>query len=478
MRALALIAALGIAVAGCGKTLTCKPGTILVTVHLDSSIADADQLDVTITVGSGASPTTVDKTIPHQPGATSGTLEVDFSKYPSGSTVKISVTALRAGAPVGSASGSVVLDAGCGSIKLSVGVGSSDGGNDLSASVDDLAMPDLAGADASPTPDLSTADLTQVDLAETPDLFQGTFCDGGGECTSTFCATTPEGSHVCCDSLCTSPCVGAAQCRGGTCSVAPAGAPGSPACGNYVCDGVKKACPTTCTDNSTCSGGHCCNGANCGTIGSDTNCGAGCTNCTLNGNGSIHCIGGTSCGCSGNADCGSDKYCDGATHTCQVCGITTACGNSCQDCTGNSNGMACLGTAPNQQCGCNTDADCPGGTRYCGNANRCVALRLPGNTCNPGDCAPTNPGCAECPQTTGPSPSPCPTSGVSANMCPLCWTDADCGPSSYCGKKSGSKVQCNPQLTTGGLCNENNCMVPGCLECAGPPPSPCPGSTC
>jgi len=360
-------------------------------------------------------------------------------------------------------------------------VGSSDGGDDLSASVDDLAVPDLASADASPPPDLSTADLTPADLAEVPDLFQGTFCDGGGECASTFCATTPEGSHVCCDSVCTSPCVGAAQCRGGTCSVAPAGAAGAPACGNYVCDGVHKTCPTTCSDNTNCSGGHCCNGASCGAIGSDTNCGDGttsCVNCTANLNGSIHCLGGTSCGCTGNGDCGSDKYCDGATHTCQVCNITTECGSACQDCTGNISGKACLGSAPNQQCGCNIDADCPV-NRYCAFNNRCQPLVAPGTSCIPaGDCASTNPNCREC-VSTGPSPSPCPTTGQFAGFCPQCYSDADCPGSTYCGKHNGGggkAAMCVSRIASGITCNDSNCMVPGCIQCASTPIAlPCPG---
>jgi hypothetical protein len=103
---------------GCGNTLDCKQGTLLVHVTIDSSLA-ADSLTVSFS-GVAASPV---KAPSYQVGATSGSIEIDFAPgdYPAGKTIAATVEAASQGAIVGrGTSPSLMLDDRCGALLVAV----------------------------------------------------------------------------------------------------------------------------------------------------------------------------------------------------------------------------------------------------------------------------------------------------------------------------------------------------------------------
>lgn len=101
---------------------------------------------------------------------------------------------------------------------------------------------------------LSSSVLAQV--------IQGAHCDLNNICAEgLFCV-----DGYCCNTECSGPCeacngsdrriVGA---RNGTCSPAPAGFPGDPSCGKYVCDGTPIGiCPIRCASSQNCARGYYC----------------------------------------------------------------------------------------------------------------------------------------------------------------------------------------------------------------------------
>jgi hypothetical protein len=93
---LCLVALLATAV-GC-QTAVCKPDTILLTIVFDDTTRFADQLYIDVSIGAGAPKRTI---LHHEAADAEGTVEIDFpngSGYPYGQPVKLTVTALRAGA--------------------------------------------------------------------------------------------------------------------------------------------------------------------------------------------------------------------------------------------------------------------------------------------------------------------------------------------------------------------------------------------
>jgi hypothetical protein len=88
-------------------------------------------------------------------------------------------------------------------------------------------------------------------------LRAGRACSAGSDCQSGFCA-----DGVCCDSTCGDACSVCAAAHGapadGTCGPAPAGAPGTPACGAYTCNGAQLSCPAACAADADCASGFTC----------------------------------------------------------------------------------------------------------------------------------------------------------------------------------------------------------------------------
>jgi hypothetical protein len=144
MRAAILFALLA---AGCA-TRACREGTVFLTIAYDATSATADRVDLEIAAaGTSASPS-----VPHDPGAATGTVEIDFPNgYPSG-PIGILLTARKAGAVVGTGMLNEPLSPGCSALSVVVSAsGGSDGGK-----TQDLAGIDLIGL----LPDASRPPIT------------------------------------------------------------------------------------------------------------------------------------------------------------------------------------------------------------------------------------------------------------------------------------------------------------------------------
>jgi hypothetical protein len=114
-----------LAAAGCGGTKACKQGTLFVSATFDGPSSGADEVDVEVTVAGGS---TKSKTVTHSAHASTGSVEVDFSPYPEGKSVDVTLIArLKGGAQVGMGHGTVSsLASGCG--VLAIAIGATDGG--------------------------------------------------------------------------------------------------------------------------------------------------------------------------------------------------------------------------------------------------------------------------------------------------------------------------------------------------------------
>jgi hypothetical protein len=108
----ALLGGLGLASA-CRSTNPCKAGTLLVDVTLDATTSAADGIDVAVVIAGGGA--NQPSTVPHQAGATSGTIEIDFpGGYPTAQSVQVTLTARKSGKAIGMASATVSsLASGC-----------------------------------------------------------------------------------------------------------------------------------------------------------------------------------------------------------------------------------------------------------------------------------------------------------------------------------------------------------------------------
>jgi hypothetical protein len=139
MRAIPIAIALTLLL-GCTKVRPCKNGTALLTVNYEGDATSADQLRLDISVNGGAAETT---TLNHSSGASTGTVEVDFSgSYPTGATMDIVATALSNGNVVGMTTDSVAVVAGCTNAQLTIGGTGQEA--DMAGGSDGGANPDLA----------------------------------------------------------------------------------------------------------------------------------------------------------------------------------------------------------------------------------------------------------------------------------------------------------------------------------------------
>ena len=142
------VVAAPVLLAGC-KDATCKNGTVFVRMHWTPDVADADSIDVAVVVDGGL------PTITHVARPSSGgfaSIEIDFSTYPAGKRVSVTVSANKGDTVVAVEAGSMTLRSSCGALDLADT--SSMSGEDMSAVAGD------GGGD----------DMTTVDLATPPDL--------------------------------------------------------------------------------------------------------------------------------------------------------------------------------------------------------------------------------------------------------------------------------------------------------------------
>jgi hypothetical protein len=106
------------ALAGCGGgTRACKQGTLFVTVTFEGATRDADQVTVAVTVEANTKTTSRNRTA----GRSTDTIEIDFSPYPAGKPVAVTVTAFAGNAPIGTTGTSVsALREGCDTLMISI----------------------------------------------------------------------------------------------------------------------------------------------------------------------------------------------------------------------------------------------------------------------------------------------------------------------------------------------------------------------
>jgi hypothetical protein len=185
---------------------------------------------------------------------------------------------------------------------------------------------------------------------------KGEDCAAGVECASGNCVDL-----VCCDTLCDGACDTCHQTGAvGTCSNAPLGSVGAPACGIYLCSGAAPDCPTACTSSAGCAATHYCQVDACVPRLDD---GEVCTLAEQCKN--SHCVGGTCC----------DTACTDSCHGCAVTDHLGACwiaaNDSCDDqdpCTFDDV--------------CQTDGTCAGWDNTC-SSDACVARACNGTgTCD------------------------------------------------------------------------------------------------
>lgn len=162
MRRLVAVAALaGLLVGGC-RVRPCREGTVLLTIKLPNSIADADRFEISATVGTSS----LAAHATHPRGQGEGSLELTFpGGYPTGQTAQLDVTALRDGALVGRAHGTVALGDGCASFTIVLGDQTvDDAGMPLDLTLVDLTGADLAGGDLAGADLTSPGDMAMLDL--------------------------------------------------------------------------------------------------------------------------------------------------------------------------------------------------------------------------------------------------------------------------------------------------------------------------
>jgi hypothetical protein len=175
-------------------------------------------------------------------------------------------------------------------------------------------------------------------------LLFGLACGSSSECALGNCV-----DDVCCDSAC------AASCRvcdlagsEGTCALAPAGHPGAPSCGLYVCDGSEDDCPTSCNGDEDCSQNAYCDGSSCvpkldpaAPCDDDGACLSG------------HCVEQICC----------DSACDRSCGSCTLPGTEGTCSPLAQGQAGEPacEGFVCDGVGLDCPAGCIDDEACPDG---------------------------------------------------------------------------------------------------------------------
>jgi hypothetical protein len=324
-------------------------------------------------------------------------------------------------------------------------------------------------------------------------------CNGANACglktgqsstVASACATGDAKDGFCCNAACSNSCQVCSAALGasanGTCTTAPMGYAGNPACGSGIaCTGLMNAntCPgTACTSDANCVAGYYC--ASTGT--------AGVGSCQLQR------TKGAVCNIATGGDCESPpcSECGGSTCVDSVC-----CGSSsCPACEACSTALAPGGT--NGTCspvtkGTDPHTSCNGSTQTCNGSGACALKNgqaatlatacASGNLAN-GVCCNTACGvlgCDVCTAALGTSPdgtcgaakagsvgapscSPLVCDG-SGETCPTtCAGDDNCASGFYC----GSDKTCHARKGTGSTCNVGTASAPadcaqgGCHECA------------
>jgi hypothetical protein len=447
--------------AGCRSTATCRPNSLFVKLKFGTDAAQADALEVTLTVdGKDFVATTAYKG--------GETLEVTFpkGKYVAGEKVRLLLVAERHGQELARVSrDDLILPASCAAVQLSIG--HIDGG-----------------------------------------LENGAACSSGDQCKSTFCV-----DHFCCNSQCAGQCeacdVGSSE---GQCVAVSSGLPhGS----RPACAGQGSSCAGTCTATArnactypgpsvTCSDQSCT--GNTKYLASGCDQAGGCrTQETLTcpqGCDGNDCVG----ACQGDNDCGdpSFPYCDRGVCTAgkprgrdcangSECNSTfcadgfccdTACDGQCESCAESGNIGTCVfrvgevvtGHTPSRTA-CAGTAECLGSCN--GTSKSCnypdSSITCGAETCSNGKLL--HIGACD---AAGGCPQPmedCPNGACDSqnpNVCGPCMSDQDCGNTRWC--DTGT---CVPQRDLGGSCTSvNQCASGFCVSSVGGGGKICCASSC
>jgi hypothetical protein len=314
-----------------------------------------------------------------------------------------------------------------------------------------------------------------------PQLAQGQACSpltdcvepGCRECASGFCT-----DGFCCASLCRDGC-DVCNASPGQCTLAPAGSPGAPGCGAYLCSGSAATCPTTCAGPADCAptfycaggaclpkrpaGQSCASGAECttGFCGNAVCCAASCNlpcnRCDAAGGCGVAPAGAVSAACAG--------------FTCN--GSSANCPTSCADASGCAPGHVCILGACTQSLSaigvpCSTFAECQSG--HCADGvccdaactGSCVACTLPGAKGH----------CSQVPAGQDPRLA-CPGSGACKATCDASGACAYPGAERPCGAAACDGAS---RLHRGATCDGlGGCADRGLVDCA---PYLCTGAAC
>jgi hypothetical protein len=505
---MAVLLAAAIGAMSCAKTRTCKTGTLLVEITLDTDTAGADYVDLDVAV-EGTNVGTFKKISTAARGT--GSIEVSFAQgYPAGETVTVTATAKTNKDLVllGVLTATKTLAAACDVIHVPAPA--------MDAGIDkpDTSDPDHRDADAvdrtgdgpdgggevaacgpgrHPCPGAICGDDTSVETCGTrcdpcplpPNAAQAT-CDGttcgvvcksafhlcGGACVSDMAVETCGASC----GACSVPQGGTATCDGMTCG-------GQCPANQKLCAGACIAMDQSCLDKCP-SGKHDCNGL-CVADSSPGSCGTSCSACSTPTNGTATCSAGA-CGvtcntgykkcsddsCVPTSACCSSSDCPaltngiatcGAGHACvtacnngfHLCGSTCAsnlavatCGTSCTACTAPGGGGSA--TCENGTCG----ASCPAGTRLC--LGTCIGPSSPCNESCPTGTHNCSGQCLSDSSVNSCGTTSCTTCPAPANATPTC-AGGSCG------------WTCNASYRT---CN--NACIPSGSCCTA---TDCPGAT-
>ncbi|HQP34812.1 MAG TPA: MYXO-CTERM sorting domain-containing protein [Polyangiaceae bacterium] len=210
----------------------------------------------------------------------------------------------------------------------------------------------------------------------------GQACDTAatGDCAVNGCRVCTSNNCVegrCCNTPCSGACDSCAQSGvEGYCVNLAQGAPGTPSCAPFVCNGSLGTCPTTCVGDVQCASGAWCDNGTCKAV---KQLGQSCSTsveCS-----SQFCVDGVCCA---SACVGACNQCD-ATGTCV---LSTGPGSpSC-------NGILCDGAQADCPASCASDAACADGY-FCAIGGSCQPRKALGQACNLNtDCAQA--GCREC----------------------------------------------------------------------------------
>ncbi len=306
----------------------------------------------------------------------------------------------------------------------------------------------------------------------TPTLGNASSCTSTRQCSSGFCV-----SNICCASACTGACQ-TCSAQPGTCTTSGGGAPGSPSCTPYLCNGASTSCPSTCSIDGNCINSSYCDAGNmCSSKQSNGQTCSGPNQCVSN-----HCVDGLCC----NTACaGACDRCDvtGAEGTCSIVGAGAAGAPTCSP-------YVCSGITASCPGSCTTDTQCES-THFC-SGGACVPKHVSGisctlaNQCLSGFCADgfcCNSACAGACDVCNATPGTCSTPGGAVGSpsctpylcaagnagCPTgCTTDGQCGAGFFCDGAAcvpaqGNGLSClRATQCTSGFCADGFCCNTAC----------------